>query len=450
MVLVGRFGIGNCIRAWFTFLLIVVCLYLHAQDIDSAPVQLTLQSAVKIALRQNIEVLIATIEVATRGQDRVLARSELIPHAGVTADNAVSRYNLKAQIGVQIPGFPNSIGPYNSIHVGSSFSGPIFDLTLLERYKATSHLLAASRENQQAIREQTVLLTVSEYMAHLRALASISAAESQVKLALRLDQQAKDLRTDGVATGIDVSRAEVRLREEQQKLMDAKRDADVSLYALRRILNFPDAQQILFSDQQELFTTPSLNLDNPLADALAQRPEMHELADQIIATKAEHRAAVAESLPSLSLIGSWNEQGETFNTLTPGYEYRFEFKLPLFSGGRLTAERRQTALSEEKVQKQLIDERDRVTEEVRDSQMELEAAKNDVELGQQEVQLANEQVALSEGRFRSGVTDNIEVVAAQDALARANDTEIGALYRYNIARAQLAHAVGKEEETYSH
>ncbi len=66
------------------------------------------------------------------------------------------------------------------------------------------------------------------------------------------------------------------------------------------------------------------------------------------------------------------------------------------------------------------------------------------------MQLANEEISLSQGRFQSGVADNIEVTAAQDSLARANDAEIGALFRYNIARAQLARAVGSEEKTYNH
>jgi outer membrane protein len=41
------------------------------------------------------------------------------------------------------------------------------------------------------------------------------------------------------------------------------------------------------------------------------------------------------------------------------------------------------------------------------------------------------------------------VVSAQDALARANDNQIGALYRYNQARADLAHAIGQIEKLYA-
>ena len=122
----------------------------------------------------------------------------------------------------------------------------------------------------------------------------------------------------------------------------------------------------------------------------------------------------------------------------------------IFTGGRLSAERKSTALAEQRAKKQLAEERDRVTEQVRDGEVELAAALHQVDLGRQEVKLANEEVSLSQGRFQSGVTDNIEVTAAQDSLARANDAEIGALFRYNVARAQLARAVGRVEQTYTH
>jgi outer membrane protein len=421
-----------------------------AQNTSANSQKLTLNGAVDLALKQNLDIQIANIATATRQQDRVIARSELLPHAGFDTDESINRYNLKAQIGIQIPDVPHSIGPYQAIHVGPTFSTPIFDLTLIRQYQASGHRLLATRADQQTVREETVLLAVSEYMAHLRALASITAAESRVELATRLAHQADDLLRDGVASKIDVSRAQVRLREEQQRLIDAQRDADTTLYALKRILNVPDSQQIEFADQQDFFQTPSLDLSDPLVTALEQRPELHSLAENIKVAELAHKAAVAESLPKLTFDGSWNEQGQTFSSMTPGYEYRFNVRFPIFTGGRLSAERKRTALVEQQTQRQLAQQRNRVTEQVRDGQVELQAALHQVELGRQQVQLANEEVSLSQGRFQSGVTDNIEVTGAQDSLARANDAEIGALFRYNIARAQLARAVGSVEQTYTH
>ena len=418
----------------------------------SSSEKLTLAGAVDLALKQNLDIQIANIETATRQQERVIARSELLPHASFEVDDSVNRHNLRALLGIQIPIpiVPHNIGPYQAVHVGPAFSTPVFDLTLIRQYQASGHRLLASRADGQTVREETVLLTVSEYMAHLRALASVEAAESRVDLATRLANQADDLLSDGVASKIDVSRAQVRLREEQQSLIDAQRDAATTVYALKRILNVPDSQQIDFADQLDFFRTPSFDVSDPLATALLQRPELHSLSENIKAAQSAHKAAVAKSLPTLTFEGFWDEQGQTFDTANPGYEYQVNLGIPIFTGGRLSAERKNTALAEQRTQKQLVEEQNLVTEQVRDGQVELLAALHQVELGRQEVQLANEEVSLSQGRFQSGVTDNIEVTQAQDSLARANDTEIGALFRYNIARAKLARAVGSVEQTYAH
>ena len=55
----------------------------------------------------------------------------------------------------------------------------------------------------------------------------------------------------------------------------------------------------------------------------------------------------------------------------------------------------------------------------------------------------------AQDRFRAGVANNIEVITAQDDLARANDNQITALYRYNQSRADLARATGQMETLYT-
>ena len=79
----------------------------------------------------------------------------------------------------------------------------------------------------------------------------------------------------------------------------------------------------------------------------------------------------------------------------------------------------------------------------------LEAAHVEVDAANLGVTLAEEAVTQAQDRFRAGVANNIEVISAQDQLARANDNQIGALYRYNQSRADLAHATGQIETLYS-
>ncbi len=80
---------------------------------------------------------------------------------------------------------------------------------------------------------------------------------------------------------------------------------------------------------------------------------------------------------------------------------------------------------------------------------QLEAARHEVDVANLGVSLAKDEVSQARDRFEAGVANNIEVVSAQDALARANNNQIGALYRYNQSRAGLAHAIGQIEKLYA-
>ena len=80
---------------------------------------------------------------------------------------------------------------------------------------------------------------------------------------------------------------------------------------------------------------------------------------------------------------------------------------------------------------------------------QLAAARTEVDVANQAVALAGEEVTQARDRFQAGVANNLEVVTAQDALARANDNQIVALYRYNQARTDLAHATGQMESLYA-
>ena len=95
----------------------------------------------------------------------------------------------------------------------------------------------------------------------------------------------------------------MRLSEEQQRLVDDQRDAEMTLNALKRLLNMTDAEQIEFTYQQDFFSTPSLEFSDPLLIALQQRPELHALSESAKAAELTHKAAGAESLPKLNVDG---------------------------------------------------------------------------------------------------------------------------------------------------
>ena len=123
--------------------------------------------------------------------------------------------------------------------------------------------------------------------------------------------------------------------------------------------------------------------------------------------------------------------------------------VPLFTGGRIQAERVKAALEVKKVEQEREELRNQIALQVKTALAELEAARLEVDVANLGVKLAQQEVEQARDRFQAGVANNIEVISAQDALARANDNQIAALYRYNQSRADLAHALGQIEMLYT-
>jgi outer membrane protein TolC len=416
---------------------------------DAAPLRLTLQDAVRLALRENPQVLLANLRVAQSQQEQSLARSSLLPQANVNISELVHRVNLESAIGFRFPNFPQHVGPYEVFQAGTGFSAPLFDLTLWRRYRESFFAVEASRAQENTMREENVLLVVSQYLGSQRSAADLEAAQSRVDLARALYEQAADLQRNGVGTGIDTLRANVELQNERQRLIVARTGLETSLYGLVRLLNLRPQQRVELADSMTFTETPEPEPADALARAFAARPELRDIENRQRRAELELRAAGEDRLPKFSVAGSWFEQGLGVTSAIPVYQYQFGVDFPLFAGGRIQAQRATADLELRQIRQQEQDIRNRIALEVKTSLAQLESARSEVDTANLGVQLANQEVEQARDRFNAGVTNNIEVITAQDALARANDNQIEALYRYNQARAGLARATGRMEILYA-
>ena len=419
---------------------------------DNAPteiIRLTLDQAVALALKQNTTAQIAVIQAAEAVQDKNVARAALLPQSSLESSDSIRRTNLEANLGVRIPGFPQHVGPIQVFQAGPSFSAPVFDLTLWRRYQAEKLLANVAKANSLSTREQVILLVVSQYIGTLRDVATVQAATSRVELAQALYDQAADLQKEGVGTGIDTLRANVELQNEKQRLLEAETNRETSLYALSRLLNLDPRQTIELSDSLSYFDTPQPEVNGSIEQALSERQEWKALNDQIKAARAQKQQAWDSRLPALRADGDWAYQGTRLNNGIPTYNYELALSMPLFTGGRIRAETTRADLEIRRLQQQQDDLRNQIGLDVKTALINLKSAKNEVQVANLGVQLSKEEVDQARDRFRAGVANNIEVIQAQDSLARANDNQIAALYRFNQARADLARSVGKMEQVYA-
>jgi outer membrane protein TolC len=95
---------------------------------------------------------------------------------------------------------------------------------------------------------------------------------------------------------------------------------------------------------------------------------------------------------------------------------------------------------------QLDDLRAQIEQDVRTASLDLQAASDEVAVARSNVDLAQQTLVQARDRFGAGVTGNIEIVQAQEDVARANESYISGLHDFNLARMQLARATGTAEK----
>src|SRR6059058_4691940 len=375
----------------------------------------------------------------------------MVPQASAKISDEAQKVNLLAQFGgrTPFPGFPKTLGPYQVFSAGPSFGATVFDLTLWRRYQAAQNTSNSSKASSLSTREQVILLVVSQYIGTLRAVANVEASQSRVNLAQALYDQAADLQKEGVGTGIDTLRANVELQNEKQRLIETGTDRDTSLFALSRLLNLDPREAIELADSLSFFDTPQPEVEPSIEFALAERQEWKALEAQIKAAEFQKKASQASRLPSLRFDGDFAYVGTSGNTTLPTYTYEATVNMPLFTGGRIRAEVVRADLEIKKLDQQKDDLRNQIALDVKTALLNLQSARNEVQVANLGVQLSKEEVDQARDRFKAGVANNIEVIQAQDSLSRANDNQIAALYRFNQARADLARSTGQMEKVYA-
>jgi outer membrane protein TolC len=411
-----------------------------------AQLQLTLKQAVQLALKQNPQRVIARLLVFESERNSQIARSALLPQADVEAHGSINQYNFQS---IERAPKPAAAGPFQVIEAGPAFSQTLLNFPQIRAYQIGREGTHQARANEQTTREIVVNAVVDQYLLILRALATRDAATARVALAQRLYDQATELQKTGIGLKIDTVRANVELQNERQNLIDAETLTHTTRYGLAALLDLPRDQELEVADRLDFYDLPALDRQQLLNQALTSRPEIRSLNSQQRIAKLTTDAAGEQRLPQLDFEGFWLYQGSRFDNGIPAYTYRVSLQFPIFTGGRIRAEEARARLEEQRVAETRRQLEAQIVDEVKSALDELTAARNSVDVANLGLELAQEEVAQAQRRFAAGVTTNVEVITAQDALARANDNQIGALYQFNLSRVSLARATGEIETMYT-
>lgn len=412
------------------------------------PNPLTISQAVTIALSNNSIVRQAQARLTQASGQTEQARSTMLPQIDAYARQGYMTINLNG-LGIEVPGVPlGKSDPFGSMDARISLRQDLLNIANREAWKSSKAQKESSLLFLNNAREIVVLNVVGAYLQALRAKASRDASAEQTKLAEDLNK----LTQDRVRQGISARLESIRAQEQVNSLEQQRQEAEQNYVSAK--LNLANLLQTTVTSDYEVDDAAAYGADTPvdrataISTTLASRPDYLAAKSRIKAAELQVGAAKANRYPIISTSFSDGQSGETPVHNQNTYRLQGTLEIPIYTGGRIHGQidEARGALHESQANAEQL--RSQIETDVLTAIAGVEWATKQVETSAANVQLSREEVELSRQRFAQGITDNTEVVNAQDRVSKADDARVRAMYTLGLARANLSRAMGTAEKTY--
>lgn len=414
--------------------------------------QLSLRDALDRAPEANFQILLAQEGVVSQSEVVRATRSALLPQVRLDASQS------RVMSPTHVDPFSEIIGQDengNPQFFPSRFFVNRFDAVLrarlsilstrsLDDYKLSRLSLQATEwqlENAtQEILEQIAIL----YFSHWRNERRMNVIDANLERDRVLLQIATDQKNAGVATALDVTRAEVGLAGNELARLQQETQVMESALTLKQALALPLSTELDLTAEpyfeEEAVASFSTERFKQLLDRRADyRQKQTELERESLALQAARR----EHLPSVDLSGEWGYAAKTVSDdMKEQWAIQLGVSVPVFEGFRIDAGKRLAASALRRKQIELDDIESRIEAEYRLRLQQLQSSSRQVKVAQRTRDLSEREFELERIRFEEGVADNSNVAIAQTNLADAEDALVAAEFQYILARINLARAEG--------
>ena len=409
---------------------------------------LSLQDAIDRGLKQNLGALLSSAEIDSARGQRWEQLSALLPHVAAAPYVAASEINLgelgfTSLSGVSIPA---SVGPFSYFDARVSVTQSLFDWKSINATRAATQNLKSAKYTFKDARDLVVLAVGYTYLQAIADEARIETTEAQVKTAQALFDQANDQVNAGTSPDIDGLRAKVELQSRQQQLIQAKNNLAIQKLTVARVIGLAPGQDFELTDKSPYQPFNSLTMEEALKRAYAARSDYLSAMTDVRAAEFSRKAAAAGYLPSLAFNADVGAAGAHPSTTTQVFDVRGTLSIPIFQGGSVHGDVLQADARLQQTRERLDNLRAQIDSDIRTALLNLQSSAELVNVARSNIDLAEETLLQSRDRFSAGVTDTVEVVQSQEAVASAHEQYISSLYSYNFAKISLARALGLAEQ----
>ncbi|HTP35792.1 MAG TPA: TolC family protein [Candidatus Acidoferrales bacterium] len=415
----------------------------------NGPLELSLKRAVAIAIAPEGS---AKVQLSTEAEKQAESRSAearaaLLPDLSAAFSEQNMTRNLAA-VGIQLQlpvlgiQFPTFVGPFTVMDARVSGAQSVFDFSSIRRFQAAKVGITAAKADLNGTEEQVASQVARAYLAAVKADADVETAKANMVLSEALQKQAENLKAAGTGTGIEITRARVQLANDRQRLLVAQNAQRAARLQLLRAMGTRLDTDLLLTDKLAYTPVDAVTLEAARAQAIQERPDYKAQQERESNARLSYSATKMERLPSVSAFGDYGASGTGFDSSLPTRTVGVSVRIPIFDGGRRDARRAESASQYRAEKVKTGDLKEQIELDVRLALDSLRSAEDEVKVAKEGLELAQNELTQARRRNDAGVAIALEVTDAQTRLERAQDNQTAALYNYNLARIDLAQAMG--------
>lgn len=428
-------------------LTLIVVFVTYIQPVFAAPIELSLDDSILLALKNNSNIKLANynlnkmkwgVKQAEAGKGLNLSYAHSSQRYD-TPPSSITRF-LHAQFPDKIDGgytwttkFDNSFTLTLPIYTGGKLESQIEQANLN---------LKVSDLNLDATKQQIKQSVTNYYFSILQCRNNLQISQDTVNNYTSHLENVQIQYKVGTVAQSDVLTSEVSLANAQNGLIKAQNSYELAVANLNNAIGLPLESELKMKDDLKYEKYP-LSLDDYIKYALANRPEIAEYQAKTTISQDDIKIAKSGYLPVVNFVA----KEDWYDSELPGSENNnwlvgINVSMSIFDSGLNKSKVKQSQYSLDTTLEQARQQRDTILLEVRQYYLSMCEAENRIDTSKVAVDKAQDSLRIAEIRYNAGVGTNLDVLDAVLALNQAKTNYVQALYDYNNSKAQLDKAIG--------
>ncbi|SMP08154.1 Outer membrane protein TolC [Desulfurobacterium pacificum] len=426
--------------------------------ITSTSYGLTLQEAVKTALKENNYLKAQEISVKEKEINLKISKARLLPSFSLYTDYNKTTdppYAIMNRMEVQKldmfntnfndPGksqlFRTGINAFLPIWLGGKLRIGI-DISKKD--------LKAEKTKLSKSKQEIIYQVVKAYYQVLTAKSYVETAKLAVRDAQKHVKDAETAYKAGLTVKSDVLRAKVYLEQAEENLVKAKSNYEIAKRALLTAMGLMPLNSINI-DGELTYKKFNFNLQKLIKTALKNRPELKELSIREKQSNDVEKLAKSDFLPSIVAYGDYfmASDAEPLDKDNSSWTFGLKASVKLFDGGIRFREVEKARLMKLKIKENRERAEKGIAFEVSRAYYNFLQAEKRVELSAAAIKSAEESLRIMEKRYKNGLATITELLDTQTALNQARSNYVAALSAYRMAVADVYYTTGTIDKHYS-